>query len=171
MFTVDEVKKIQGMLESGMTHRVIAEKMGCSTNTIHRILKGDYTPNTVKKCIICGKEFLKIGGRRQVLCGDAKCSYERRKQINAKWNGKRRETKNYDTSVRLVREYTDTANMMIVVDLEKGYSLEYIAKAYSRDKNDLQKHIEKIKADGTIEKIKKNLERYRKNKREALLGG
>jgi hypothetical protein len=45
----------------------------------------------------------------------------------------------------LVRPYSKTSDRMIIEDIEKGLSIEKIAKIYNRDVDDLKKHIGKIK--------------------------
>jgi hypothetical protein len=44
----------------------------------------------------------------------------------------------------LVRPYSKTSDRMIIEDIEKGFSIEKIAKIYNRDADDLRKHIKKI---------------------------
>jgi DNA-binding NarL/FixJ family response regulator len=62
-----------------------------------------------------------------------------------------------------IREYSSTASMMILRDLEKGWSAQQIAAEYGRDVTDVQQHIEKILQDGTAEKIKKRLAAYQES--------
>lgn len=47
----------------------------------------------------------------------------------------------------LVRPYSLTSDRLIVEDIEKGLSIEKIAKIYNRDIDDLKKRIEKIKGE------------------------
>lgn len=47
----------------------------------------------------------------------------------------------------LVRPYSKTSDRMIIEDIEKGLSIEKIAKIYNRDVDDLKEHIEKIKGE------------------------
>lgn len=171
MFTADEVKEIEKMLESGMTKKAIAEKFGCSDATIGRISRGEFEPIKKIICPFCEGEYFPKQNRLQATCGSEACLKQRENNYRKALRSKKHKKMRGECRPNPIREYTDTSNMMIVVDLEKGYSLEYIAKAYDRDKNDLEKHIEKIKADGTVEKIKKKLEKYRENQRMAIWGG
>lgn len=70
--------------------------------------------------------------------------------ITVKWKTseqteKKELTKKEKIKLGLIRPYSLTADIMIADDIEKGLSVETMAKIYSRDPDDLKKHIEEIK--------------------------
>jgi len=62
-----------------------------------------------------------------------------------------------------IRPYTETSNILIIQDLEKGWSIQQIAEMYDRDPADLRRHINKILQDGTAGRLKRMLTSYRRN--------
>lgn len=62
-----------------------------------------------------------------------------------------------------IRPYTETSNILIIQDLERGWSIQQIADMYDRDPADLRRHINKILQDGTAGRLKRMLTSYRQN--------
>lgn len=56
-------------------------------------------------------------------------------------------TRQEKIDIGLIRPYSLTSDRLIVEDIEKGLSIEKIAKIYNRDIDDLKKHIGKIKGE------------------------
>lgn len=54
-------------------------------------------------------------------------------------------TRQEKIDIGLIRPYSLTSDRLIVEDIEKGFTVERIAKIYNRDVDDLKEHIEKIK--------------------------
>ena len=61
-------------------------------------------------------------------------------------------TKQEKIDIGLIRPYSLTSDRLIVEDIEKGLSIEKIAKIYNRDIDDLKKRVKKIK--GTVKSNK-----------------
>ena len=53
--------------------------------------------------------------------------------------------------------------MMIADDILKGYSVTWMAKEYDRDIDDLTKYIDKVTADGSLERMQKKITWLRSN--------
>lgn len=62
-----------------------------------------------------------------------------------------------------IRPYTETSNILIIQDLERGWSIQQIADMYDRDPADLKRHISKLLQDGTAGRIKRMLTAYRRH--------
>lgn len=152
--TQEQKDQIKAMRKDGMTQKAIAEKIGCSTATVQKCLKNDYEPKTQKVCVVCGKTFEVAGKLNWVTCRNRACVEEHRKRLRNSY---------YKDNIKdKIRPYTETSNMMIISDLDQGRDVHWMAEMYDRDVDDLKKHIDKIIADGTTEKLSKRLAAYQK---------
>ena len=150
----DEVVRLR---EQGLRLYEIAERFGCSRDKISRVLRGE-KPALVHKsnCPICGAEYTFRGKTVKKNCGKEKCRKE--------WQRMRDKIKHEQAAPEgRIREYTETSNIMIIKDLENGWSIQQIAQLYDPDPADLKRHINKILQDGTVDKVKRRLKRYQEN--------
>ena len=102
-----------------------------------------------KTCPECGREFTPIRSSR-IYCYDEQCYTIRHRRYNSTNNAKKREK---ERPYGKIRPYTETSNLLLADDIQKGLTIKQMAKIYDRDEQDLKRHIEKIIADGTVEKI------------------
>ena len=102
-----------------------------------------------KTCPECGREFTPIRSSR-IYCYDEQCYKIRHRRYNSTANAKKREK---ERVYGKIRPYTETSNLLLADDIQKGLTIKQMAKLYDRDEQDLKRHIEKIIADGTVEKI------------------
>jgi hypothetical protein len=102
-----------------------------------------------KTCPECGREFTPKRSSR-IYCYDEQCYTIRHRRYNSTANTKNREK---ERPYGKIRPYTETSNLLLADDICKGWSIKRMAKLYDRDEHDLKQHIEKIIADGTVEKI------------------
>ena len=101
----------------------------------------------IKTCPECGRKFTPIRSSR-IYCYDEQC-YKIRHRRQAREYQQRQAKSPYGR----IRPYTYTSNLLIADDIKKGRSIKWMARMYDRDPDDLKKHIDKIKNDGTLEKI------------------
>lgn len=107
----------------------------------------------IKTCPECGREFTPKRSSR-IYCYDEQCYTIRHRRYNSTNNAKKREK---ERLYGKIRPYTETSNLLLADDIRKGWSIKQMAKLYDRDEHDLKRHIEKIIADGTVEKIRRKI--------------
>lgn len=147
-------EEIENLITKGFSMKAIAKKYQCAVSTLNFIRRNkEREPDVKALCSECGIEF--IGPPHRKTCGSQVCQSKRNMRISqpitADWKSK-------------IRPYSYTSNMLLVEDLEAGWSLERTALMYDRDIDDLKQHIEVIKADGTYKKIQSRLSTYQKER-------
>lgn len=149
----DEIIKLR---KQGYTMDEIASIFFCSRSKVTRVLAGnDKKPDHEANCPICGEQYTYPGKVIKKTCGNRECVLAYNRILE-----KKRQKKGAPEGP--IREYTETSNILIVKDLEKGLSIKQMAKLYNRDPEDLKRHIKKIIEDGTAGRIKRMLSLYQK---------
>lgn len=103
----------------------------------------------IEKCIICGREFRKIWPNTRT-CGSGECRGELSRRTRSKSDkpGK-------------IRPYSWDTDMLIIIDMLKGWDDKKVAKvnarALGRDYKDVLRHVEKLKGSDREREILKIL--------------
>ncbi|NLP33507.1 MAG: hypothetical protein GX918_04985 [Clostridiales bacterium] len=146
--TMQERRKLVSELkQQGKSNTEIARILCITRKQVEYALETkDYRPKT-KICEECGEEFIPKRSKRKI-CYKEECYIKRhRRQVR---EYQQRQAK---SPYGRIRPYTYTSNLLIADDIKKGRSIKWMARMYDRDPDDLKKHIDKIKNDGTLEKI------------------
>lgn len=144
-WTKTMVNKLVDMYTNGEPIEHIAKAVGVSKWGCYEKLKslGVLSGERLLKqeCQYCGAPFMTKANSRKLYCSE-KC---RRAAKN-----KRRLAKDQTELIKrrihpypLVREYTDTSDMLIAQCLLEGATIDEMAKLFGRDKEDLKSHIER----------------------------
>lgn len=133
----------------------IANKLGCDKHLLYRIKRGVVQKTGI--CRACGNEFAYTTTRERVTCAKKECQQKMTALGNA------------SPGLSPFRPFSDTANMMIVLNLDEGMSIPQIAQMYNRDPEDVKLHIKSIINDGTADKIRRIVSNHKKY--NTLMGG
>lgn len=156
--------------EQGFEYWQIAALLFTTTAVVKKVYYGHYKKLIVKNCSECGQHFYGTPYSKITICTRSTCKqklYDKKQEkIPTRTSDMRKMGK--------IREYSSTSLLLIADDLMKGRSIQWMAQMYDRDEADLEAYIEKVKADGTLEKMQKYLKRMRADnglprRRERLL--
>ena len=171
--------KIEEMKEKGVCNEDIAKMYHCTDMTICRFLRKQ-AKNFEKKCVICGKKFTPRTSRN-VTCS-RECGHERAKQMKRELYRKNRETGNTELKqingcvsrkrrdalqyeekdgFGLIRPYTFDSDRMLIEDMDKNRTPEWMADLYLRDTDDIRRRLKYLVESGRAEKIRGVMEKAR----------
>jgi len=153
-YTAEDLREWVG--ELGLTIPQVAALLYTTENIAKKLYYRYYQKLIKKTCSQCGQYFYGTPRSRITICTRSKCKpilFERQDKLTPNRIAKRKASK--------IREYTDTSLMLIATDLAEGRSLEWIAKMYNRDMEDLKAYVEQIKADGRLVAMQKHVKRMR----------
>lgn len=138
------VDKLVDMYTNGEPIDNIAKAVGASKWGCYEKLKslGVLSGERLLKqeCQYCGAPFMTKANSRKLYCSEKCRRAAKNKRRLAKDQAEliKRRTHPYP----LIREYTDTSDMLIAQCLLEGYNTFEMAKLFGRDEQDLTKHIE-----------------------------
>lgn len=143
--------------EQGFEYWQIAALLFTTTAVVKKVYYGHYKKLIVKNCSECGQHFYGTPYSKITICTRSTCKqklYDKKQEkIPTRTSDLRKMGK--------IREYSSTSLLLIADDLMHDRSIHWIAQMYDRDEADLEAYIEKVKADGTLEKMQKYLKRMR----------
>lgn len=146
--------------EQGFEYWQIAALLFTTTAVVKKVYYGHYKKLIVKNCSECGQHFYGTPYSKITICTRSTCKqklYDKKQEkIPTRTSDMRKMGK--------IREYSSTSLLLIADDLMHDRSIHWIAQMYDRDEADLEAYIEKVKADGTLEKMQKCLKRMRDDK-------
>jgi hypothetical protein len=141
------VDKLVDMYISGETIENIAEAVGMPVWGCYEKLKsiGIRSPerDLRRECRYCGKPFTTKALHGKMYCSE-KCkraAKQRRQNARTQSEGQQQRTRPYP----LIREYTETTDLLIAQFLMEGYDIRQIAEMLGRDADDLQRHIQEAR--------------------------
>lgn len=153
--------------EQGFEYWQIAALLFTTTAVVKKVYYGHYKKLIVKNCSECGQHFYGTPYSKITICTRSTCKqklYDKKQEkIPTRTSDMRKMGK--------IREYSSTSLLLIADDLMHDRSIHWIAQMYDRDEADLEAYIEKVKADGTLEKMQKFLKRMRDDKLPPGRGG
>lgn len=130
------------------------------------------------QCVICGQEFTSKRKNRKT-CGSVLCQGELSRRRTRAWREKQKLCPNPNKEKRQGekqrgvkkenprRPFTFNTDMLLVIDMQKGWPLEKVAKVaaqcFDRDYNHVLEHIKKLKGSNREKQILKILRTYRLN--------
>lgn len=144
--------------EYGLSYEQIAALLFTIKKSVEHLCYGQYKQLTKKICKNCGQHFYASPYSRVYYCTRSSCKTFH--EMNQKTNQARKK-KSKKSEETMIREYCSTSLMLIADDIMKGRSIQWMAKLYDRDIDDLTKYIEKVTADGSLAKMQKQLTRMR----------
>lgn len=103
--------------------------------------RGKSNTTIVRECQYCGVQFTVSSNSHKAYCS-TRCrnaTKNRRRWARRLTGAQKPYKRNYPYP--LIREYTDTSDMLIAQCLMEGYSIPEIAKLLGRDEQDLKQHI------------------------------
>lgn len=145
-WTKSMVDKLVDMYISGEPIEHIAKAVGVSKWGCYEKLKtlGVLTGERLLKqeCQYCGVPFMTKANSRKLYCSEKcrKAAKNKRPYANHKTD-KSATSSRREYPYPLVREYTDTSDMLIAQCLLEGYNTSEMAKLFGRDEQDLAQHI------------------------------
>ena len=153
--------------EQGFEYWQIAALLFTTTAVVKKVYYGHYKKLIVKNCSECGQHFYGTPYSKITICTRSTCKqklYDKKQEKIPTRTSDMRE-------MGKIREHSSTSLLLIADDLMHNRSIHWIAQMYDRDEADLEAYIEKVKADGTLEKMQKSLKRMRDDKVPPGRGG
>lgn len=153
--------------EYGLSYEQIAVLLFTTKKIVEHLAYRQYKKLVKKPCKNCNQHFFTSPYSRTDYCSRTPCEPLLYKDSKNKRAGKSRSSKKDEGRIR---EYSSDSLYLIAGDIMGGCSLQWMAKEYDRDIDDLTKYIDRVTADGSLAKMQRQLNRMRSDTELARRG-